>query len=310
MFLRRFIREGTPLPLIGAKSGSGNMKQTTERTRPGLRQEAFAVFGIFISLFLFLSLVSYSYKVKGNWCGEIGILIAQALFGFTGWGGYLLPSLILLLSLLSFSPSMSCSRLPHVVSGLTGAIISFCGLLSSWTIKEPGDFSAGGFLGKTVFVVLDSVVGHGGTVLVLVLVLLFSLMLSVQFSLYQLFIISCRFLAKFGSLLLRTSGSANEKRILSEKTITERRLEMIDKAVPEPLVLQTTALPNMPELKEPVADSKKSVEDEEFAAKLIARGDWQLPPLTLLSKGSQLEHTIDKEAYYKTPKQLEQKLPA
>ncbi len=284
------------------------MKQTTERTRPGLSQEAFAVFGIFISLFLFLSLVSYSYKVKGNWCGEIGILIAQALFGFTGWGGYLLPSLILLLSLLSFSPSMSCSRLPHVVAGLTGAIISFCGLLSSWTIKEPGYFSAGGFLGKTVFVVLDSVVGHGGTVLVLVLVLLFSLMLSVQFSLYQLFIITCRFSAKFGSLLPRTSGSANEKRILSEKTTTERRLEMIDKTVPEPLVIQTTALPNMPELKEPVADSKKSVEDEEFAAKLIARGDWQLPPLTLLSKGSQLENTIDKEVYYKTSKQLEQKL--
>ncbi|MBU1564214.1 MAG: DNA translocase FtsK 4TM domain-containing protein [Proteobacteria bacterium] len=284
------------------------MKQTTERSRPGLRQEALAVFGIFISLFLFLCLFSYSFKVKGNWCGEIGMLIAQALFGFTGWGAYLLPSLILLLSLLSFSPGISCNRLPHVVAGLTGAIISFCGLLSSWTIKDPGYFATGGFLGKTVFVLLDSVVGHGGTVLALVLIFLFSLMLSAQFSLYQLIIAMCRLMAKSGALFSRDPDATQEKQQLSENTKGGRRLEKIDKAVFEPLVLQTPTLPTMPELKEPATGLKRSGEDEEFAAKLIARGDWRLPPLTLLSKGSHVENKIDKEAYYKISKQLEQKL--
>jgi len=281
------------------------MAQTTESIRPGLRQEALAVFGIFIALFLFLSLFTFALKISGNWCGEIGILIAQALFGFTGWGAYLLPSLILLLSLLFFSPNMSCQRLPHVVAGLTGAIIAFCGLLSSLTIKDPGYFATGGFLGKTVFVVLDAIVGHGGTVLVLVLILLFSLMLSVQFSLYQLIQVMGNLIAKSGSFLSLDPDQAKEKAVSSGNAKFERRVEKNEKAAFEPLILQT---PTMPELKEPAPSTKKSGEDEEFAAKLIARGDWRLPPLTLLSKGSKVENAIDNEVYYKTSKQLEQKL--
>ncbi len=281
------------------------MVQKTESTRPGLRQEALAVLGIFIALFLFLSLFTYTYKIKGNWCGEIGIFIAQALFSFTGWGAYLLPSLVLLLSLLFFNPNMSCDRLPHVVAGLTGTIISFCGLLSSWTIRDPGYFGIGGFLGKTVFVLLDAVVGHGGTVLVLVLVLLFSLMLSAQFSLYRLIRLMGRIMAKSGSFMSSNTDPAKEKSPSPDNAKVERRLEKGEKTVPEPPVLQTQT---MPELKEPAARVKRNSDDEDFAAKLIARGDWRLPPLTLLSKGSQVENTIDKEIYYKTSKQLEQKL--
>ena len=66
------------------------MAQKNEIPKPGLKQEALAVLGIFISLFLYLSLISSSLKIKGNWCGEIGTLIAQVLFGFIGWGAYLL----------------------------------------------------------------------------------------------------------------------------------------------------------------------------------------------------------------------------
>lgn len=286
------------------------MMQTTNKTRPGLRQEALAVLGIFIALFLFLSLITYSYKIKENWCGELGLLIAKVLFGFTGIGGYLLPSLILLLSLLSFSPSLSWNRLPHIVAGLTGAIISFCGLLSSWTIKDPGYFPAGGFLGKTVFSLLDSAVGHGGAVLALFLIFLFSLMLSAQFSLYQLAILTYRLITRTGALATKTRESTKEKKPLSEKIKesikSEKQLETHDNSQYEPPVQQSSA---MPELKEPAANSKRNKgDDEEFAAKLIARGDWRLPPLTLLSKGSHVENTIDKEIYYRTSKQLEQKL--
>ena len=281
------------------------MVQTTENTRPGLRQEALAVFGIFISLFLFLSLFTYSFKMSGNLCGEIGLLIAQALFGFTGWGAYLLPSLILLLSLLSFSPKMSCSRLPHIVAGLTGAIISFCGLLSSWTIKDPDYFAIGGFLGKTVFALLDSVVGHGGTVLLLILVFLFSLMLSAQFSLYQLVVMMGRSMVKVGSLATRVPSSSYEKKQALEKSTVQKYSEKNETVISEPVILQP---PSVPELKQLAASSKKGGEEEKFATKLIARGDWRLPPLTLLSKGSKVENRIDNEVYYNTSKQLEQKL--
>ncbi len=281
------------------------MVQSKETTRPGLKQEALAVLGIFIALFLFLSLITYSLKMTGNWCGEIGILIAQALFGFTGWGAYMLPSLLLLLSLLSFSPNMSCSRMPHVVAGLTGATISFCGLLSSLTIKDPEYFAAGGFLGKTVFVVLDAVVGHGGTVLVLLLILLFSLMLSAQFSLYKSFLVTGRLMVKSGSVLAKVPEQIKEKRAEPEKAKSDKLTERKENPGFD---LQVTQPPNIPELKEPAGAAKRNRDDEDFAAKLIARGDWRLPPLTLLKKGSQLENTIDKEVYYRTSKQLEQKL--
>ncbi len=281
------------------------MAQTKESTRPGLRQEALAVFGIFVALFLFLSLFTYSFKIEGNWCGEIGKLIAQALFGFTGWGAYLLPSLVLLLSLIFFGRKNSCDRLPHVIAGLTVAIISFCGLLSSLTIQDPELFDSGGFLGKTIFVLLDSVVGHGGTVLALLLLFLFSLMLSTQFSLYQLIVLISRLMKKFAALLLKVSDIKQEKQYSSENTKVERRIEKSEKIVSEAVVLQS---PTVPELKEPAMGSKKGNEDEEFAAKLIARGDWRLPPLTLLSKGGQVESKIDKEIYYKVSKKLEQKL--
>jgi DNA segregation ATPase FtsK/SpoIIIE, S-DNA-T family len=281
------------------------MTQTSENIRPGLRQEALAVFGIFISLFLFLSLFTFSFKMSDNLCGEIGLLIAQALFGFTGWGAYLLPSLILSLSLLSFSPKMSCNRLPHVVAGLTGAIISFCGLLSAWTIKDPGYFALGGFLGKTVFALLDSVVGHGGTVLLLILVFLFSLMLSAQFSLYQLVVMIGRSIVKVGSLATRVPDTAYEKRHVLEKSRVQKYSEKNEATLSEPVILQP---PSVPELKQLAISSKKGGEAEAFAAKLIARGDWRLPPLTLLSKGSKVENRIDDEVYYNTSKQLEQKL--
>lgn len=281
------------------------MVQAKESVRPGLKQEAFAVFGVFLSLFLFLSLITYSFKINENWCGEFGLLIARGLFGFTGWGAYLLPSLLLLFSLLFFSPNMSCDRLPHVFAGLTGAIISFCGLLSSLTIKDPIYFSAGGFIGKTIFVLLNTVVGQGGTVLVLVLLFLFSLMLSAQFSLYKLIGLAYKSTLQSITVIARVPALPKEQHVRANDKQLEIRQNKVQKASVEPLLLQTPSIPEVTVVK---AGSKDSREDDEFAAKLVARGDWRLPPLTLLSKGSSVENQIDNEVYYKISKQLEQKL--
>lgn len=281
------------------------MVQTTESARPGLRQEALAVLGIFLAVFLFLSLFTFSFRIKENWCGEIGILIAQVLFGFIGWGSYLFPTLILLLSLLSFSPKMSCNRLPHVVAGLTGAVISFCGLLSSLTIHDSKYFSAGGFLGKTVFILLDTVVGHGGTVLVFVLILLFSFMLSVRLSLYQIILSTKKLLNKPARTTMASGGWKDSNPGISATKNATKHLERTIKDTSESPALQ---VPMMPEVKELQTSVMRSCEDETLATKMVARGDWQLPPLTLLNKGSQIENQIDNETYYNTSQELEQKL--
>lgn len=291
-------------------------QNSADKPKPGLKQEAIAVFGIFISLFLYLSLFSYIFKIDGNWSGRFGTLIAQVLFGFIGWGAYLLPTLIIISSVLFFGSKISFSRLPQVVAGLTGAVISFCGLLSSFTIRDTKYLETGGFVGKTGFILLDAVVGHGGTVLVFLMLFLISIMVSTQFSPYQL-------MKAIGSGTKRTAGSlgshafsvATGIKQSAENTETtgqsrsKRRLGAKKKVKKEHVVEQENhESPLVPVVKEQVRDALHSTAEEEFAAKPIARGDWKLPPLSLLNVGDQVQEKIEKEVYYKLSKQLEQKL--
>lgn len=281
------------------------MVQKLESSRPGLKQEALAVFGIFVSLFLFLSLISVNLKTKGNWCGEIGQLIARGLFGFTGLGAYLLPTLLLLLSFLFFGPKMSFDRLPQIIAGLTGAVISFCGLLSSLVIKDPTYFNAGGFLGKTGFSLLNSVVGDGGTILVFILIFLISLMISTQFSPYQVMVLVWQMPRRCRELLQPHPDRVKEKKRGGAGSRIDMDIPAPERVAAEPQVLLTAAVP---EVKEPAAIAQETAADLAFAAKPVARGDWRLPPLTLLSKGNQVQKKIDNEVYYKISKQLEQQL--
>ncbi len=282
------------------------MAQSQENIRPGLKQEAAAVLGLFVSAFLFLSFLSESLGVESNWCGEVGRLIAQVSMGFTGWGAYLLCSLVCLLSCLFFSPRMSFDRLPHITVGLTVSVISFCALLSALSIKNPDFISAGGFLGQTFFTLLNSVVGNGGTILVLSLLFLFSLMLSTQFSPYSLLLFFFNSTKIVGGWLW---GKSKEKR-------TDRKAQKVTRKVRKKKASEP-AQPvehfddggdnSVPVVKELKKNAKEKTSDE-FLMKPVARGDWKLPPISILTENKQVTKTVDKEVYYKTSKQLEQKL--
>lgn len=285
------------------------MVQEKEKTRPGLRQEAAAVLGIFVSVFLLLSFLSASIGTENNWCGEVGHLIAQVVIGFTGWGAYLLAALLLLSSFLFFSPRMSFERLPHVTVGLTGAVISFCSLLSALSIKNPDLITAGGFLGRTTFSVLNTVVGDGGTVLVLSLIFLFSLMLATQFSPYMLVALFLKGIKNsLGWMWLKTKEKRAERKEQPSEPKKRRRRKKREfentPAIEAPEEQNTDFNPVVKELKQSVKENG----DDEFLMKPIARGDWELPPLTLLEENKQITRKVDKELYFKISKQLEQKL--
>jgi len=281
------------------------MVQKNETKRPGLKQEALSVLGVFISLFLFLSLFTVTFSLKKNWCGEFGQLVAGLLLGFTGWGAYLLPVLILVLSFSIISSRLSFERLPQVIAGLSGTIISFCGLLSCLAIKDPDLLETGGFVGRTAFTMLQSVVGDGGTVMVLLLLFLVSLMLTVQFSLYKLIAIIWQRILKIAELLKPEPGRDDIKEEVEiEKPVVARKKRSKKVVVEQPAPISTS----VPELNEPVSVAKAGTDDEEFAAKPVARGPWELPPLSLLRKNEQAYGEVDKEVYYKLSKQLEQKL--
>ena len=285
------------------------MAQKNEPPKPGLKQEALAVLGISLSLFLYLSLFAYIFKFDANWSGKVGSVIAEVLFGFIGWGAYLLPTLLLISSFLFFGSKISFQRLPHVIAGLTGAIISFCGLLSSFTIHDSSYLGAGGFLGKTGFVLLDAVVGHGGTVLVFLMVFLISLMLSAQFSPYQVLVMTVQLIKKIWTTMM--SNRREKKMVRENRSPQVRKREVhIDTPVVQAPVVQGPVVESsaVPVVKESARSNKTSAKDEEFAAMPVARGDWKLPPLSLLNSGEQVHEKIDKEVYYQLSKQLEQKL--
>ncbi|MBU1234962.1 MAG: DNA translocase FtsK 4TM domain-containing protein [Proteobacteria bacterium] len=289
------------------------MAQVSKTTRPGLRQEATAVMGIFLSLFLFISLVSATLAGGGNWGGELGKLVAQVLMGFTGWGAYLLASLLMLLSFLFFSPRMSFERLPQITAGLTGSVIAACALLSSLSLRDFASIESGGFLGKTVFTLMRSVVGGPGTVLFLLLLFVVSLMLSTQFSPYQLGAFLWRMGKRIAAGLKNILVSGNEKRAL-RKELKKEVQEKVRKEVPSVdksrLVISHQAGPSLsvPVVKELPQAAKSDDVDDEFAAQPVARGVWRIPPISLLDKNVHEQGTVDKEVYYQVSKQLEQKL--
>ncbi len=292
------------------------MAQINKKTRPGLKQEAVAVLGICLSLFLFLSILSVSFAAEKSWGGEIGTLIAQILMGFTGWGSYLLAGLLLLLSCLFFSPRMSFERLPQITAGLTGAVISSCALFSSLSLYELATVEAGGFLGKNVFTVMESLVGGPGSILFLFLLFVVSMMLSTQFSPYQLGAFFWRMVKKIGRGIGSIFRFGNEKRKQKKQARKVAKVQKKKVSLPasakEPVVLDAPE-PAGPSLGMPVVkELPKAVENEEekdgFATTPVARGDWKLPPLSLLEKHVSSHKAVDKEVYYKVSKQLEQKL--
>ncbi|RUM42001.1 MAG: cell division protein FtsK, partial [Desulfocapsa sp.] len=292
------------------------MAQINKKTRPGLKQEAVAVLGICLSLYLFLSILSVNFADGKNWGGEIGTLIAQVLMGFTGWGSYLLAALLFLLSCLFFSPRMSFERLPQITAGLTGAVISSCALFSSLSLYKLATIKAGGFLGETVFTVMESLVGGPGSILFLVLLFVVSMMLSTQFSPYQLGAFLWRMVKKTGRGLKSLFVFGNEKRKEKKQarkvaqTKREKNVSVLSGSVSGSIETPKTTGPllAMPEVKEIKRPPESDENPEDFSATPVARGDWKLPPLSLLEKHVSKHQEVDKEVYYKVSKQLEQKL--
>ncbi|MEK6201147.1 MAG: DNA translocase FtsK 4TM domain-containing protein, partial [Desulfobulbaceae bacterium] len=279
------------------------MNQTPIKTRPGLRQEAVAVFGIFLSCFLFISLLSMVLSSGPNWGGELGRMIARFLLGFTGAGAYLLAGLLLFFSFLFFGPSMSFNRLPQVTAGLTGVVISGCGLLSSLSLQDLVSVEAGGFLGKTILGLLRSVVGGPGAVLFLFLLFIISIMLSARFSPYGL-------TSFFWGRLKAIEGKKEfRKNVRRQASVAEQGGEQksvkIEAAAVEAVPVISSGVPVVKVMQ---SGPQVSGDDETFALQPIARGEWRLPPLSLLEKPGLIQHKVDKEEYYRVSKQLEQKL--
>ncbi len=282
-----------------------------KKKKPGARQEVVAMFCLFLALFLLLCFVSYARPLlaehpalqvpAANWCGSVGYYIAHYLFSFFGLTAFF-PVLILIYTSMSvLMPGGTTNRLPFVVAGITGIMISTSGLLATTVqfVFPPELISPGGYLGGLIWRLLGRFMGEAGSVLLLLLVLVFSLMAAVRFSPLGA-----------GKWLWRTGGKVGKR--LPKALPGRPAARKNGSRKQEPAIVNSSPAARasaVPAVHEPVLLKLSSeTEDEEFTPRPPRSGNYQLPPVNLLARHDQQEIRIDKEHFYRVSKILVAKL--
>lgn len=279
------------------------------------RQEITALICLFLGAFFFLCLVSYIRPLLGdppalqdpgaNWCGGFGYYVAHYLFSLLGITSFLPILIFFYLTAAAFFPHTDMNRLPSIIAGITGILLAASGLLAgTQQLIFPAEYiSPGGYLGTLLSTLLENVVGTVGSVLLLVLVLIFSLMAAVRFSPFRFF---AWLWTGAGALLKRAMtkkmkpAGPPQRRAVKEPAVSIAKPE----PTPEPGPVQS-----MPAVHEPVRREPPSVPDEsEFLLKPLKGGDYQLPPLNLLDRNDQDDLEVDRKHYYNVSEILVTKL--
>jgi len=282
-------------------------KEQKQQAHPTFGQEVVSVCGVFLAVFLLLCFVSYSQPPAGpvdprlvavNWGGAVGYYVAFFLFSFLGVSSYWLIFLLFFFSLQFFFSKTSVNRLPQIFAGSSGLLIASSGLLAAGAGGNYGlvallghTYPAGGSLGNILFVFLHRYFGGPGSILILVLLFLFSLMIAVRFSPY----FAGRRLVAAGSRL--TTTIRNRKSTSPAKRVREKKGVKEDPA-------SAVINPVQPQVHEPeplLIDN----DDSEFEVVPVSPGEYRLPGIGLLDKVDQQKYEVDKEHYFAVSKKLE-----
>jgi S-DNA-T family DNA segregation ATPase FtsK/SpoIIIE len=275
---------------------------------PSFGQEAIAVTGLFAAVFLFLCLVSYtlpilnsaSYTPTANWCGSVGDFTARILMGSLGVSSFWFIILLVFFSVQFFSSKSDFGRLPLICAGSVGILIGSSSLMGimypavdNYVTILDRYYPAGGYVGSGLATLLTNYLSGPGAVLLLMLLLIFSLMMSVRFSPYFM-----------GKKLVSAYGriGATYRQKSTEKQKKEKNKKQ---PLPPPEMLAT-----VPNVNEPVRleNGLDADEDEDFHVKPVSSGEYRLPGIGLLDKVEQSEDEVDLEHYYEVSRKLEEKL--
>ncbi|MDR2548750.1 MAG: DNA translocase FtsK [Desulfobulbus sp.] len=283
------------------------MAQQDNKKGGGKRQEVLALLLLFLTLFFFIALISYLVPLLGseparqapaaNWCGAIGFYSAHYLFSFLGLIGFF-PIVLLGYALVATLLSRTATdRLPAIVAGISGIMLSSSGLFGSVEqLAVPSAFVApGGYLGTLVWRLLSGAIGNAGTMLVLILALLLSLMAAVRFSPLGL---SRRPRQR---ILVPPVEMPLDPRTPPVKQALRARKQPEEVAPPQD------------ETPPPVHDSRQATEpppvrERKRVVKTDATGPYKMPPLSLLDRQADEDVELSREHYYEVSATLTSKL--
>ena len=258
---------------------------------------------LFMALFVLASLVSYSVPLlrpepapqppAANWCGSLGFYTAHYLFSFLGLMAVFPVCILLWASANVLIARPVEQRLPAIVAGITGAAISSSGLFGGvdQLLLPASQVAPGGYLGMLIWNLLLGVLGEGGSAMMLVLVLLFSLMAAVRFSPLGL-------LGLFWQQREQPRRSAPEP-AAAPAPARRNRTSRSNPPILAEEVAEPTLQPVAPEVHEPenkvIPMRQKGKPASSRAAK---KGGFKLPPITLLDENNEGEIELGNEHYY------------
>ncbi len=266
---------------------------TKEEQRPSLTQEICAVCGIFVGCYLALCLGAWYWGGgAARWAGSVGVLLAGWLTSFMGGAALWLVVLLFVLSIRLFFRPVTLARLPALAVGVSGILLATAGQLGLFDDRTG---EAGGVLGRLVGGIGHRLFGAVGASLFFVAVFLVSSMIALELSPSRLVAGARRWWSDRRRARSSRPASARRGREKEERQAAARE-------EPEPPVEPEAA---MPTLRQP---EKRSAPDPEFVPVTVSKGDFRLPPITLLDETPEHDETVDREHYFAVSRQLEEKL--
>lgn len=290
-------------------------KEQTQQEKPSLGREVLSVFGIFCALFLFLCFFSYTSpdpsptasQLFPLWGGKVGYFIARMVIGFLGISSFLIPLLLLIFSIQFFSPKVSFERLPFIIAGATGILLSSSSLFGAvdqeLLVVFGRKYPTAGYFGDLLYGFLGNYFGEPGVLLIFTAILIVSLMVSVHFSPYycgKKIVQFCGWIKGKYPFVKKPSFKVgipvSEVKKTRRQPIEEREF-IVEEERSVPSVHEPVPLPDLDE-----------DESEEFHLTPLSTGEYKLPGLALLDKPDNREYSVDREYYYEVSKKLEEKL--
>src|SRR3989338_7692267 len=155
----------------------------SKEKKKGLKEEVVGIALLAVSLFIIVSLLSYSpSNVSSNWGGVVGGYAAWVLFRIVGLSAYLFPVLIIILAL-EFLIKREFNFRPLIPISLFFLLVSFSGILSSLV---GSDTLSCGILGKYVCLFLWNYLSYTGTLIVLTAIFICSAIFATGISLVDM----------------------------------------------------------------------------------------------------------------------------
>ena len=282
---------------------------------------------IFLAVFIFISLISFDsrdpswtntgwtdgegaeFKVH-NYSGRVGAYLSDALIQIFGLSSFLFSLALLYLGIQMFS--LEKERRSYLkIGGALFLVVVFGSLLHkifntlSWRGME---IQAGGLLGKLISSFLTQYFSHFGTYLVLIGLLILLFILSTKISIESILrFFSGVFQYVFKEVRIRVIHYKKSKlREKMRERIIEKYFPVKDKITKEPRAKKRKKEEKKPG-PEAVKPGPSPVKEKYLFPELELKGDFNLPPITLLDPGTASEK-VDKDELYEKKQIIEEKL--